>query len=106
MICEINPSKSETIDLLAEKIEARRKVEVFYPLWDGEFADYGGTVEWRDGRYHYDWGGHGIGNSHSSVKTPDEMIERILSDNERFNRSGSFHMKTENESEQGAAGNG
>ena len=97
MINEIQPSDSKSVDLLAEQIEKKNKVEVFYPLWDGETADYCGTIEWREDKYHYDWGGHGIGSSHSSIRSSDQMIERVLSDNERFNAGKSFHMKTLNQ---------
>ena len=98
MIQEIDPSKSESVDLVAEKIERKESIEVFYPLWNGDCYEYGGTIEWKNEKYDYNYGGHGIGNNHKSIKSSSGMIELILSDNERFNRGEVFHIKTENRS--------
>lgn len=93
MINEVHPSESSSTGELAETIESKSSIKVFYPLWEGNYADYSGKVIWEDGKFLYRFGGHGIGNNSSTAATTEDMISRIMSDNDRFNSGGIFHFK-------------
>lgn len=67
----------------------------YFPLFDLEnkTADYTADVEWENGNYRYVFGGHGVGSNTVYVPNRDAVLARLISDNEKCNDGGEFHVE-------------
>ena len=91
MIVAVTPS---TADLLMKELSRDEgELKVYFPLYDGEFADYTANVKWTKDKLSYKSGGHGIGHCWGYVSSKDHIVEKILTYNEQINGGNEFHLK-------------
>lgn len=87
---EINPNNGQSMDQLCRLFdEENLKAKGFFSSDPGT-ADYGFQAVWKVDHFSYWYGGHGVGSNQSHIQTSDQLIERILNDNERYNAGKPF----------------
>ncbi len=90
----ITPYNLDDLQYLLKSDEG--SLTAYFPLHgeEGKYADYTAEVSWRKEKISYTLGGHGIGQNTKVVQNKDEIIDRILEDNQRFNNGNAFQFES------------